>query len=346
VTSASYPLDSKVHFGGPDREPRALRNILEQRIDAVQAGGSIDWITYYFRDERLAQALLRARRRGVSVRVCLDGVPLHRRVNDGVVRLLSGPGGIGDGLRVVRHLVPWRLHTKLYCFSHPRPTAFVGSFNPSGNEPEDPRILARIGDQDRGHNLLLEIDEPSIVKAFLKRVTAVHSRASPFGQLYGSISPAAVADGKEAYFFPRLGRNPLDERFLRLGEGATLRIAASHFADFRIAKHLGALAARGATVDVLTHHTQRRSPGEIVGYLRAHGVRTYRYEHPDELPMHAKFILAEDSAGRWSAVGSYNLNWNSRWLNQELLVFSNDPQLWHALDVRWHSIIAEPWCRE
>ena len=157
---------------------------------------------------------------------------------------------------------------------------------------------------------------------------------------------AAEGDGKQAYFFPRLGRNPLDERFARLPAGSTVRIAASHFADLRIAKRLAKLARQGSRVEVLTHHTQRRSPGEVIEFLRSHGVRTYRYEHPDELPMHAKFILAEGPSGSWSAVGSYNLNWNSRLLNQELLVFSNDPQLWHALDMRWEAILSEPWCQD
>jgi phosphatidylserine/phosphatidylglycerophosphate/cardiolipin synthase-like enzyme len=346
VTFFTPLADTRLFFGGPDQEPRALRNLLEERIDGVPAGGSIDWITYYFRDELLARALIQAHRRGVSVRVCLDGAPLYRDVNDGVIELLSGPGGIGDGLRVVRHFIPWHLHTKLYCFSHPRPAAFVGSFNPSGNIPEDPEILARIGDQDRGHNLLVQVDEPHLLKTLADRVAATHSGANPFGRLYCALDPVAGADGGQAYFFPRLGGNPLDERFARLPVGSTLRIAASHFADLRMAKLLAKLARRGSKVEVLTHHTQRRSPGEVIEYLRSHGVRTYRYEHPDELPMHAKFILAEGPSGRWSAVGSYNLNWNSRLLNQELLVFSNDPKLWHALGMRWDAILSEPWCKD
>ena len=341
MTYVARIAEPKVHFGGPDQEPRALRDHLAQRIDAVPPGGSIDWITYYFRDERLAETLVRAHRRGVSVRICLDGKPRHHRINDRVIEILSGPEGIGDGLHVVRHLLPSHLHAKLYCFSHPRPAALVGSFNPSGNLPEDAEILGKIGDQDRGHNLLVEIDDPPLVKAFLDRVAAIHSASNPFGR-----RRAAQVRGKEVYFFPRLGRNPIDERLKRLGTGSALRIAVSHFGDFRIARNLGRRAARGAKVEVLTHHSQRRSPEEVVKYLRGHGVRTYRYEHPAGLPMHAKFILAESPDDRWSAIGSYNLNWNSRWINQELLLFSDDPQMWHALDQRWATIISEPWCQD
>ena len=68
-----------VHFGGPDRPAGALRDVLAERIAAVPAGGAIDWITYYFRDRRLAQDLIAARHRGVDVRVTLehDGKVVH-----------------------------------------------------------------------------------------------------------------------------------------------------------------------------------------------------------------------------------------------------------------------------
>ena len=58
---------------------------------------------------------------------------------------LSGTEGLGAGLRAVSLPgIPapagraWQaqLHEKLYCFSHPEPIAFVGSFNPSGDNPK------------------------------------------------------------------------------------------------------------------------------------------------------------------------------------------------------------------
>ena len=311
-----------VHFGGPDKPARALRNLLEERVDAVPAGGSIDWTTYYFRDEALAQALVRAHERGARVRVCIEGLPRHRGANDGVIEILRGR--IGD-LRVEKRLFgASHLHTKLYCFGGPRGHALVGSFNPSGNEPEDRTVIADIGDQDRGHNLLVEIHDPLTVQALIARWSVDHG-------------------GEQAFFFPRLGGNPLDQRLSELSAGSTLRISASHFRDGRTAQRLVALVERGARVEVLTHHTQRRSPEPLVQFLRSRGVRTYRYEHPEELPMHAKFILAEDDERRWSAFGSYNLTRTSRWLNRELLMFSDDAALWGALDRRWAEILAEPW---
>jgi phosphatidylserine/phosphatidylglycerophosphate/cardiolipin synthase-like enzyme len=336
---------SAILFGGPDRPARALRDELEERIEAVPAGGAIDWITYYFRDEGLAEALVRARRRGVAVTVSVDGDPRHARANDRVIAMLSSEQGLGSGLHIARYWLPGHLHTKLYCFSHPRPAALVGSFNPSGNQPEhDPEVIADIGDQDRGHNLLVEIAEPGLVQAFRDYAARIHRGANRFASLVLS-AHVAEAGQQHVFFFPRFGRNPLQQRLAALGTDARLRIAASHFGDRRIADQLAALVARGAEVDVLTHHTQRRSPSELVQFLRNEGVRTYRYEHPEELPMHAKFIIAEDGPDRWSAFGSYNLNRTSRWANEELLVFSEDEALWQALSGRWATIVSEPWCK-
>ena len=333
----------RVHFGGPDQSPRHLRDLLEQRVEEIPAGGSIDWMVYYFRDEQLADALIRAHRRGVSVRVCIDGDPLHPSANARVIRMLSD--GLGDALRVVRQRVPGHLHTKLYYFSDPRPTALVGSFNPSGNRLEDPEIIAKIGDQDRGHNLLVEISEPAVLEALVCRVGAIHSGARPFSGLLFPSRSTIAAGAYEALLFPRLGGHPLDRRLSQLEPTAAVRIAASHFDDRRVARRLAKLAGEGGKVEVVTHHTSRRTPEPVVRFLRRRGVLAHRYEHPDRLPMHAKFILAEDARRRWCAFGSYNLNPTSRWLNQELLVFSDDPELWQALDSRWHAIMSEPWCK-
>ena len=140
-----HDVRCQVHFGGPDLVPGRLRDLLAERVAAVPAGGAIDFITYYFRDRRLAAELLAAKRRGATVRVTLDGRPRSSHANDAVIRLLAGPGGLGTGLRVVRggKLLRPRLHEKLYCFSHPSPAAFVGSFNPSGDSGSGSRSAAR-----------------------------------------------------------------------------------------------------------------------------------------------------------------------------------------------------------
>jgi len=168
-------------FGGPDRPRGYLRDKLSEHITAVPSGGEIDWVTYYFRDRRLAQDLLQARHRGVRVRLTLEKSPRTGRANEQVLSMLSGPDGLGDGLRAVAHrLLPgllWtpHLHEKIYCFSHPRPIALVGSFNPSGDDPEtEPDVIDEILDHDRGHNLLVGIHGDALVDGLVQHTRRMH----------------------------------------------------------------------------------------------------------------------------------------------------------------------------
>jgi phosphatidylserine/phosphatidylglycerophosphate/cardiolipin synthase-like enzyme len=320
--------------------------LLEQRVDAVGPGGCIDWMTYYFRDEGLADALIRAHRRGAVVRVSMEGSPRRRHANDAVIRRLQDPvNGIGGGLRAVRHAIPLHLHAKIYCFSDPEPHALVGSFNPSGSQPGHDAILADIGDHDCGHNLLIELNEPEVVEALVRRTRAVHEGVSIY-QLMSAPNGARVAGWScDGVLFPYFGPNPLDRRLNGLQPGAELRIAASHVRDPHFARVLRTLSACGVEVSLLTHHTLRRTPRRIEAELVRDGVRVFRYEHPAGLPMHCKFMLVRDGDARWAAFGSYNLTATSRWLNQELLAFSSDRALWSELDRRWREILDEPHTR-
>ena len=330
----------RVYFGGPDQIARCQRDLLEEHIDAVPAGGCVDWVTYYFRDEALAEALIRAHRRGVAVHVCLEKNPRHRHANDQVIERLADPRtGIGTGLRAVRHALPLHLHTKLYAFSHPRPHALVGSFNPWGNEPEDPAVISDIGDQDRGHNLLVELTDPDLVAGLVSRVRGLHRGGGSF-TWPTRVDDATMKSGDFAgCFFPLLARSPLRERLRSLRAADTLRIAASHFRDPFMARQLGKLVDRGVELTLLTGSTKRRTPRRIERYLARRGISVRRFCHPAGLPMHSKFVLAVAGTERWASFGSFNMTLTSRWLNHELFMFSSNPELWHQLDRRWYEIL-------
>jgi hypothetical protein len=331
---------TSVFFGDP-AHPGRLRDLLEKRIGRVPPGGEIVWITYYFRDERLADALIRAHRRGVRVLVSVEGRPRIRTANDAVIARLADPEtGIGAGLRVVKRGLFRHLHEKLYCFSHPQPMALAGSFNPSGNSPEDPRIIRKIGDQDRGHNFLAEISGRA-VGPLIEHARALHDHAPSLFQRFSRHWTKPIRTHQlRAYLFPRLG-SPLDPLLRNLKPGSRLRIAASHLRDTSIATTLGVLAAAGVQVELLTEETQRRVPPQIERQLRANGVEFARYTHPDHLPMHNKFLLAETPEGRWSAFGSFNLTRTSRWLNTELLMVSEEDAVFEAFAGRWDAMKSE-----
>ena len=93
--------DNHVNFGGPDMPDGCLRDVLAERIAAVPEGGAIDWVTYYFRDRKLAEGLLLAHRRGVKVTVTLEGSPRTAHSNNRVIEMLTGPDRLGAGLRIL-----------------------------------------------------------------------------------------------------------------------------------------------------------------------------------------------------------------------------------------------------
>lgn len=335
---------SRAFFGGPDRPPRVLRDMLEARIDEVPRGGSVSWTTYYFRDEALAEALVRAHRRGVRVRIAMEGRPLLRHANDRVRALLAD--GLGEGLRTVEHPLPLHLHEKLYCFSHPRPSALVGSFNPSGNPsgnvPEDAAVIRFIGDQDRGHNCLVELTDPSLVEALSERAAALGG-AGVLECLRPSDQPPLRADGIWVYAYPRRDSRVFMDMLGALGSGARLRVAASHLRDRAAVTALCALARAGARVEIIVHDSLRRVPRRMERACLKAGIAFHRYLHPEDLPMHNKFMLVEDGRQRWTAFGSLNLTRTSRWLNRELLAISTERGLFDQFAERWEAMLDEPW---
>jgi hypothetical protein len=249
----------EVHFGGPEYAAGRLRDLLSERISAVPSGGRIDWVSYYFRDRRLAHELLRARRRGVAVTLTLEGAPRIPRANDQVVRLLAGPDGLGDGFRSVRHRAPFalrwhpHLHEKLYCFSHPRPAALVGSFNPSGDDPEeDPEILKEIGDQDRGYNALVEIRETALIEGLVRHARYIHdSRHGLLERFSSAANRTLKGEQLELHFWPRARGNPVSRLPRDCQRATRVRIAASHIKGPTGPRYLLALAGTGAAVEIL-----------------------------------------------------------------------------------------------
>ncbi|HEY8154907.1 MAG TPA: phospholipase D-like domain-containing protein [Myxococcota bacterium] len=332
----------EVHFGGPDLAPGRLRDLLAERVAAVPAGGAIDFVTYYFRDRRLAAELLAARRRGAAVRVALDGRPRSRGANDAVIELLAGADGLGDGLRVVRggKLLRPRLHEKLFCFSHPSPVAFVGSFNPSGDRPEqDPERLREIGDHDRGYNLLVELRVPELARSLAGHARALHTAwHGPFDRFTPAANRALRFGDTEVHFWPRVRPHPVVSRLRGAGAGTRVRLVTSHLSGPSALRSLLGLARRGLALEVLVGGTERRVPGRGKRRLAAAGISVRRVLHPEGLPMHDKFLLVEAPDERWVAFGSFNWTEPSRRFNREIGVIAREPALFDAFEARWEAL--------
>jgi hypothetical protein len=344
AVDASRPY--AVHFGGPDLAPGRLRDLLAARVAAVPPGGEIDWVTYYFRDRRLARALLDARRRGVRVMLTLEGRPRTARANDAVVRILSGSEGLGEGLRVVRHarlLLRPHLHEKLYCFSHPHPVAFIGSFNPSGDQPElEPEIIDDIRDQDRGHNVLLEIRHRAIVDGLVAHARRLHrARHGVFERFSAAANRRLRGDDLDVFFLPGVRPNPLLALLRQAGAGTAVRIAASHIKGPTAVRTLRDLVRRRADVTILTEETRRRVPDHVEQRLIDAGITLRRVGHPAGLPMHDKFVLIEHAGQRRVVFGSLNWTERSFRFNHEIGATCTNPDVIAAFAERWEALEAQ-----
>jgi hypothetical protein len=327
-----------VEFGGPDLPPRRLRNLLQEQVDASPHGSRIDWATYYFRDQELAHALMRASDRGVRVKLVLEPGPRRAGANDTVISLLRDHGL--DGGFQLYHPRPGdkgHLHAKIYAFSHPD-IAWIGSFNPSGDEPENEDVIAEIGDQDRGHNLLVGIRNARLTNA-LRRHISLLSRAGRVPlRLRPGFNRVPWSSATKLYFYPRIFPDLVERSVQRMKSGDRLRGAISHLKTGALTKQLKDAAVRGVMVDLLVHDTMRRVPDEVVEQLEAAGVNIIRVRHPDNLPMHAKFLLIERSGNRVAWVGSYNFNKKSRKHNAEVLLRTDDLAVFESLEQRFAAI--------
>ena len=315
--------------------------MLRSRIDAVPEGGEIHWITYYFGNVDLARALLEAKRRGVEVRLDIEARPRRAEVNAEVLRLLDGKAGLAEGLRAVRHFLPCHVHEKLYFFSHPAPVVYLGSYNPSRGAYDSPELLGDIGDQDRGHNFLVEIVAGPPVAFLRAHLHAMHHHRHGMFERFGSDLNAAYESSDLAiWLFPRRSTGVVPAALHRAAADR-IRIAASHFRDASMARLLAELARKGAKIEVLAHDTLRRVPRRVERTLRSAEIAFTRYAHGENLPMHNKFMLLEGRDKRSVLFGSFNLTRTSKWLNHEILLESHDPDLFSAFASRWDEMMAE-----
>ena len=336
---AVQPTDARpateIYFGGPDQPAGALRDLLKARVDAAPPGSEVTWATYYFRDQGLADSLVAAQRRGVRVRIRIEGSPRRSKANDAIITSLRD--GLGDGLRLHRS---WfgaaHLHAKIYAFSGPRPEVMIGSFNPSGDAVDDPKLLADIGDQDRGQNLLVGFRDPETTRALRRQAERLW--AGKGGRFGRRENRPVKLEAARLYFFPRLRPDVVERRIARLGAGDRVQAAISHMDDGPFARTLAAAAARGADVDLVVHETRRRVPNSVVRELDEAGAHVRRYCDPEGLPMHAKFVVIDDGGARSAWFGSFNYTVTSRFLNKEILARSTDAALVGDLEARFLAI--------
>lgn len=313
----------------------------------LQAIGSAErevWLeTYLFADDaagrRVAEALIHAVRRGVLVRLLVDGWGAKHYLTSALRAKLEG-----GGVQLLVHrpeVAPWqfrshrlrRLHRKL-CHVDGR-VAFVGGINiiddmnTPGHKP--PRI-----------DFAVRVEGPLLVPLVrtMQRVWAINELVQ-FKRsevpLFPSPRRARRAGGQVAKFAIRDNlrhRHDIEVAYLaaiRTAKREILLANAYFFPGIRFRRALIAAARRGVTVTLLLqarveylllHYASRA----LYGQLLAAGVRICEYQRSF---LHAKVAVVD---GHWATVGSSNIDPYSLLLAREANVFVRDPDF--AVDLR------------
>ncbi len=116
----------------------------------------------------------------------------------------------------------------------------------------------------------------------------------------------------------------------RMMEGSSVRIQTPYIVcDSRMYEALDELAAPGRRVEIITNAVENgANPFGCSDYLNSKkkilGTGVEIYEQHSDQSAHTKTFLVDD---RWSMVGSFNLDMRSTYLNSELMLAIDSPQL-------------------
>ncbi|MDY6821030.1 MAG: phospholipase D-like domain-containing protein [Deferribacterota bacterium] len=339
----------KVYFGGPDKPPFYLRNILAEKIDLIGKKGEIFWVTYYFRDLDLANKLIKAAERGANVTVVLERRPRVKDCNDEVFNLLKESSKVK--IKYIEHSKPHRgifggmprIHEKVYYFKNDFETSvFIGSFNPSSKiNNDDKRIIDLIGDQYRGHNFLVEIDEKHLIEGLYNHCKNIVQINHGIIENFKKKDKCICDTDTKIHFFPWAGKKCVTDFFYAAEKGDRVYIAVSHISLFGIARILYKLKRKGVRLDIISHDTERRFPERIERQLKKYSINYMRYIHPKRYPMHNKFIIIEKKNEQFVGFGSLNLSNRSIYENHEIFAVTNNDTMVEAFKKRWYEIYYE-----
>ena len=322
-------------------------------LEAVALAEREIWLeTYIFADDdtgrRVADALIGASRRGVDVRVLVDGWGARHYLTPTLAQRLID-GGV-DLLKYRPEVMPWhfrshrlrRLHRKL-CHVDGR-VAFVGGINviddmnTPGHTP--PRVDFAVC--VRGP-LVVPIAQTMQRVWAIVEVTQLRHSDVPF---FPDEEPAENAGTQVAKFTIRDNlrhRRDIERAYLaalRTSRREIVIATAYFFPGVRFRRALLSAAARGVKVTLLLqarvefrllHHASRA----LYGQLLAAGVTIQEYHRSF---LHAKVAVVD---GQWATVGSSNIDPYSFLMAREANVFVRDPVFASGLRAELAKMIEE-----
>lgn len=266
--------------------------------------------------EQFRDALVRARSRGLQVRVLIDGLGSY-----------SLPGGfwsklenVGGEVRIFNpfslHRLSIRNHRKLLVCDHR--VAYVGGFNIA---PEYEGDGVSCGWCDIGLKLEGSL-AAQLAASFEEMFAMAELRQKPFVTLRRSRARRVVSARNEQLLLsgPGRGRSPIQRALRRdLARARSVQVIAAYFLPtWRLRRQLAGVARRNGLVQLLLAGKSDVSVSQLAGrslyrrFLSA-GVRIYEYQ-PQIL--HAKLVIIDNAV----YVGSANFDLRSLHFNYELMI--------------------------
>jgi phosphatidylserine/phosphatidylglycerophosphate/cardiolipin synthase-like enzyme len=281
---------------GPEAGPDAA---LVQAID--QAQRSIDVAVYALNLESVADALRRAGRRGVRVRLVVES----DNASEPEVQAL-----LGEGIPVREDRRPGLMHHKFIVIDESE--VWTGSMNLTfGAAMHDDNNLVRIASFEVAQDFTREFNEMFEEDRF----GALSLEDTPHAQLTVAGVPL------EVFFSPD---DDVADRIIGLIDDArvSLEFAAFSLTADSIADRMLAASARGVRVRGVMETTQSVGLGSEYENLRAAGLDVRLDGNP--FNMHHKFLIIDQEI---VVTGSYNFTISAEEHNDENLLVLHDPEI-------------------
>ncbi len=297
LTDPASPLAAEL-TGGPD-EPLAAA------IDAALL--EVDVAIYSLNLYSIREALLRAHRRGVHVRLVMESDNLD----------LSGPQGLKEaGIPILGDRREGLMHNKFLVID--RADVWTGSMNYT--------LTGTYSD----NNLLIHIHSPQVAADYLAEFEEMFTE-DRFGPETGNPTPhrRVIMEGVplDIYFSPD---DRVQAGLLDLLENAqtSIRFMAFSFTSDPLGQAIRRQAADGLKVQGVMDADQVRSnAGSEYDLFRSAGVDVRLDGNPGQ--MHHKILILDDSI---VVLGSYNFTASAENKNDENLIVVYDPRLAAVLD--------------
>lgn len=331
---------------GPGSVSTRLEDRIIAMIEAAAPGSDVFVAMYTFTRLEVAQALLAARRRGVTVRVLVDAKSV-RGDNPAVEALRAARGGLdGCGRACVRvcrrgcqglHIN----HNKFLLLSRLRDGSRWVVAQSSAN--------FTAGQLHHHNDLVVIKNDRKLYRAFRRYFDDLSRRR--WAPRY--FRRAEGESGVEAYFFPRLfGPDPIVKMLDRIDcdPDAVIRVAHSRFQShrLRVARRLRALADQGCDVHVLVRDEPGKdSPGSAV-LRELEGLVTvlpYKGRPRADNAIHTKLMLiraryaGSEEPRHVVLTGSHNLSATSLRFNDEVLLRLENEALFDAYQGFWEGML-------